>query len=145
MYLWTSALYIKFETGFCGISPIAWEGHSCTRIRDSKEVNGWYDLSGRQLLPDTWYHYAFSYNAQTETAIAFIDGEAAHIMENVPTNRYVKLIILGGDVFQPSFNGNICELLIYNEPKDYNFIQDLYESYIQKDNFIAIEKKKGLK
>lgn len=142
LYSWTSALYVKFETGFFGVSPLAWEGHSCFRVRDSKEVNGWYDLSGRQLLPDVWYNYAITYNAQTEIAVAFINGDVIHIMENVPTNRYVKRIVLGGDVFQPSFNGNICELVIFNEAKDYNFMQELHKSYARRDNFIGFPVKK---
>ena len=144
LHFWSVALYTKFETGFFAICPVAWEGHSSFRIRDSKDVNGWYDLSGHQLLPDTWYHYAVTYNAQTETAVAFIDGEVVHIMENVPTNRYVIEITLGGDPYQPSFHGNISDLVIYNETKDYNFVQELYESYTQQDNFIAFDKNKNL-
>ena len=139
VHFWTVALYTKFETGFFAICPVAWEGHSSFRIRDSKNVNGWYDLSAHQLLPDKWYHYTASYNAQTETAVVFINGEVVHIMEKVPTNRYVILITLGGDPYQPSFNGNMCELLIYNEAKDYNFVQELYETYIQQENFIAFD------
>lgn len=142
MHQWSAALYVKFESGFCGIIPLAWEGHSDFRIRDSKEVNGWYDVSGRQLLQDTWYHYVITYNAQTETAVAFINGEVVNILENVPTNRYVKWIILGGDVFQPSFIGNLCELVIYNETKDYSYVQELYDSYVQNEKFIAFKKEK---
>ena len=56
-------------------------------------------------------------------------------MENVPTNRYVKWIILGGDVFQPSFHGNICELVIYNEAKDYDFVKALHRSYVEDKDF----------
>lgn len=138
-HLWTSALYIKFETGFCTIVPSAWEGHSSFRIRDSKEVNGWYDASGCQLSDNVWWHYVITYNAKTETATAFINGEVVNILENVPTNRYVKSIMLGGDVFQPSFVGDLCELVIYNEAKDYDFVKDLHHSYVTKDNFIGFE------
>ena len=60
-------------------------------------------------------------------------------MENVPTNRYVKWIILGGDIYQPSFIGHLCELVIYNETKDYIFVQELYDSYIQDKDFIAFQ------
>ena len=68
-----------------------------------------------------------------------VNGEVVNILENVPTNRYAKLIVLGGDVFQPSFVGNVCELVIYNETKDYDFIQEMYESYIHHEKFIAIQ------
>ena len=43
--------------------------------------------------------------------------EVVSVLENVPTNRYVKRIMLGGDVFQPSFVGRICEVELYNEAK----------------------------
>ncbi len=142
---WASALYVEFESGFCSILPLAWEGVSDFRIRDFKEVNGWYDLSACQLREHQWAHYVASYNAKTETAIAYINGQVVAIMEHVPTNRYVKGIILGGDVFQPSFIGNICELVIYNEAKDYDFVKQLHEDYKYKkgrENFVdfGIEK-----
>lgn len=136
---WVSALYIKFESGFCSIMPLAWEGNSDFRIRDSKEVNGWYDVSGCQLRENEWVHYVISYNARTERAVAFVNGEVVGLLDNVPTNRYVKWIILGGDVFQPSFIGNICELVIYNEPKDYDFVQALHQSYVQTEGFNAFK------
>jgi len=134
---WVSAIYVKFETGFCSIAPLAWEGHSDFRIRDSKEVNGWYDANGLQLSENAWYHFVATYNAVTETATAFINGDPVSAIENVPTNRYAKYIVLGGDVFQPSFIGNICELVIYNEAKDYDFVKDLHLSYTQREKFIA--------
>lgn len=132
---WTSAFYVKFETGFCSIIPYAWDSVSDLRIRDSKEVDGWYDISACPLLANQWAHYAFSYNAKTETATAFINGDVVGVMYNVPTNRFAKLIILGGDVFQPSLVGSICEVEIYNEPKDYDFIKELHHSYTFRDDF----------
>jgi EAL domain-containing protein (putative c-di-GMP-specific phosphodiesterase class I) len=136
-HYWTAAFYIKFESGFCGIIPSAWEGHSDFRIRDSKEVNGWYDLSALTLSENTWWHLVVSYNAKAEKALLYINGEVVSLLENVPTNRYVKWIMLGGDVFQPSFVGNLCELVIYNEAKDYDFVKELHRSYVENEKFIA--------
>lgn len=127
-----------------GISPLAWEGHSDFRIRDSREVNGWYDASACQLQKDLWWHFIVSYNANTETATTFVNGDVLAVMKEIPTNRYVKRIVLGGDVFQPSFIGNICELVIYNEAKDYDFMQELHESYINNEKFIGGPLKKLL-
>jgi len=143
LHLWTSALYIKFEVGFASMLPLAWEGHCDFRIRDSKGVNGWYDVSACKLHEYSWTHFAVMYNAKTETATSFVNGEVAGIMENVPTNRFVQQIILGGDVFQPSFKGNICEMTVYNEVKDYEFMKELYKSYVKKDGFTS-EHYKGL-
>lgn len=138
IHAWTAAFYVKFETGFCAIIPYAWDSVSDFRIRDSKEINGWYDLSAAPMLPNKWVHYAVSYNAKTESAVAFINGEVVGILQNIPTNRYAKAIFLGGDVFQPSFKGYICELVIYNEPKDFDFISELHQSYVQNPEFIAV-------
>lgn len=137
LHMWACACYIKFESGFAAIIPQAWEGQSDFRIRDSREVTGWYDLPALQLQENTWSHYTISYNAKTETATSFINGDVVNILENVPTNRYVKWIIVGGDVFQPSFIGNICEIMIYNECKDYLFVKDLYLSYKNHENYIG--------
>ncbi len=134
---WTSAFYVKFETGFCSIIPYAWDSVSDLRIRDSKEVDGWYDIGASPLLVNQWAHYAFTYNAKTETATAFINGDVVGVLNNVPTNRFAKLIILGGDVFQPSLVGSICEVELYNEPKDYDFIRELHHSYIFREDFIG--------
>ncbi len=135
--MWSSALYVKFETGFCSIVPMSPDSHSDFRIRDSRQVSGWYDLVALQLQEDTWYHYTVIYNARTEKAISFVNGEVAFIMENVPTNRFAKLILLGGDVFQPSFEGDICELVIYNEAKDFDFVAQDHENYLQTPGFIG--------
>lgn len=144
LHQWTSALYVKFETGFFSISPLAWEGHSDFRIRDSREVNGWYDASACQLQTDLWWHFIISYNANTETAITFVNGDVLAVMKDIPTNRYVRRIMLGGDVFQPSFIGNICELVVYNEAKDYDFMRELHEAYINDKSFIGQPLKKLL-
>lgn len=134
---WTSAVFVKFESGFCSVAPYAWEGNSSCRIRDSRSVNGWYDITACTLAENVWWHYMMTYNSKTETAIVFVNGEPVGQVENIPTNRFVNLVILGGDMFQPSYNGNICELVFYNEAKDYDFVKKLHLSYTQKENFIG--------
>ncbi len=136
---WTSALFIKFESGFCSIVPYAWEGNSCCRLRDATVVNGWYDIASCQFRENVWYHYVITYNAKTETAVGFVNGEAVGRLENVPTNRFVNLAIIGGDMYQPSFHGNICELVFYNEAKDYDFVKKLHLSYTTDEKFIAYD------
>ena len=135
--VWSAALYVKFESGFCAIIPLSPDSHSDYRIRDSKEINGWYDLPACQLRENEWAQYTITYNAKTERAVSFINGEVVMVMDNVPTNRFVKWIIVGGDVFQPSFNGNICEIMIYNECKDYDFVQQLHLSYTERPDFMG--------
>lgn len=133
--VWSSALYMKFETGFCSVYPLALNSHCDFRIRDSREINGWYDLPARQLPENKWSQYIFSYNSKTETAIVCINEDVVYMSSNVPANRYVTNIIIGGDIYQPSFVGDICELKFYNEPKDYEFMRSLHDSYINDPKF----------
>lgn len=139
LHPWTCALYTKFETGFLAVIPYAWDAVSDVRIRDSRNINGWYDASAAPLQIDTWSHYVLTYNAKTETLVTFINGEVVAILENVPTNRFARLITIGGDPYQPSFHGCVCELTIFNEPKDYDFVRQLHQSYSTRENFIGFE------
>lgn len=135
LHEWVCSLYIRFEVGFAAILPLAWEGHSSFRIRDSKGPIGWYDVPNCRLAENKWTHITCVYNAKTETAIIFMNGEPIEQVEEVPTNRYVKQIMLGGDVFQPSFRGHMCELVIYNEAKDYEFVKNMFNSYVEREGF----------
>ena len=139
---WSSAVYIKFETGFASFSPLAWEGNAVFRIRDSREVNGWHDTPVCALLPGMWWHVVISYNAVTEKAYAYINGDPVAQSENVPPNRFVKRITLGGDVFQPGFVGEMCEFAIFNESKDFDGVSELFRSYTENPDFNAGELKK---
>ncbi len=137
---WTSAVFIRFESGFCSIMPSAWDGSSVCRLRDSSQVKDWYDISARILQENRWHHYMMTYNAKTETAVVFLNGEAVGQLENVPTKRFVNMAVLGGDIFQPSFEGNICEVIFYNGVKDYDFVKELHRSYTENEKFIGFDR-----
>lgn len=133
---WGSAIYIKHETGFASIIPHAWEGHSTFRIRDSKNVNGWHDTAGCQFPVGVWVHTAAIYNAKTETTVFMINGDVLATSENVPTQRFVKRILLGSDVFQNSIKADICELKLYNDVKSPVEIKEMFEEYTSEPDFI---------
>ncbi|MCR4588174.1 MAG: LamG domain-containing protein, partial [Lachnospiraceae bacterium] len=101
--------------------------------------NGWYDLSGLKLTENTWWHYVVTYNAKREILTSYINGEMTNRLEHVPTNFLVKLIVLGGDVFQPSLVGDVCEIQIYNEPKDPDFVYNLHHEYTSREDFHAFD------
>lgn len=138
--VWSAAFYAKFESGFCAIIPYVSDNISVVRVRDSREVDGWYDVPGCRLRENIWHHYTVSYNAKTEVLLTFLNGEPVGKLENVPANHYAKRIMIGGDAFQPSFIGNVAEIVIYNEAKDAHFIKELHQRYVERDNFIGFEK-----
>ena len=118
------------------IIPHAWEGHSTFRIRDSKNVNGWHDTAGCQFPVGVWVHTAAIYNAKTETTVFMINGDVLATSENVPTQRFVKRILFGGDVFQNSIKADICELKLYNDVKSPVEIKEMFEEYTSEPDFI---------
>lgn len=134
---WTAAIYIKFETGFCAMIPSNAEKQSDIRVRISSKLDGWYDVTLSELEEGKWSYYALSYDGNAEVLKAYLNGKEVGTLKGVPVNRYVMRIILGGDVFKESFKGNICELSIYNESKSDEFIHDLYESYINDEEFVG--------
>lgn len=137
--LWSSAIYIKHETGFASLVPHAWDGHASFRIRDSKDVNGWYDTFGCQFPVGIWVHAAIIYNAKTETTLFTINGDVLATRDNVPTQRFVKRILLGGDVFQKSAKIDVCELKFYNDVKSPDEMKEMFEEYVARDDFIRPE------
>lgn len=127
--IWSSAFYIRYEVGFVSIAPCADTGKLTFRLWNSRGMNGWYDIEGDKLRANEWTHLALTYNARNNTETAFVNGEPIGTLENVPTNRYVEEIIIGGDNFKESFKGCIGEVVIYNEAKDKEHIKKIYQLY----------------
>jgi len=134
---WTAVLYVKMETGFIALVPNAWEGHATFRLRDSKDYDGWYDTAGCQFPDKRWVHTAITYNAKTETAIFYYNGEVLATRDEIPTQRFVTRVIVGGDAFQRSYVGSICNLTFYSEVMSPKQIEELYNSYISHPDFVA--------
>ncbi len=138
LYPWACALYIRHDIGFATISPLAWENGSDFRIWNSRGIEGWYDVPAPKLEENIWTHFTIVYDAKKVTMTVYINGRPIGSLKNVPTNRHAEQIVLGGDAFQPSYNGQLCEVVIYNEVKDDVFVEQLYESYVKKDGFTKL-------
>ncbi len=137
LHQWCAAMYIRYETGFTSLVPYAWEGHSCFRIHYSSEINGWHDASALKLRANLWWHFVVTYNSRTEISTVIINGDVVSRLENAPSNHIAKGIEVGGDIFQPSFVGDICEIVIYNETKDFEFIKEMHEAYVNNEKFVG--------
>jgi len=138
--LWTALLYVKFETGFAGIIPNAWEGHATYRIRDSKTLDGWYDTFCLHCPVGEWMHVAITYNAETESTAFYINGDVMATRTEVPTQRFTMLVELGGDVFQQSYKGWCSELYFCSDVKSPSEIKEIYIKYEQMPGFKGLNK-----
>ncbi len=132
---WSSAIFVKFETGFSSIVPKAWDSECSFRIRDYKNLRGWYDATSNIFREKRWIHVAATYNAKTEKAMFYRNGVAISIQDDVPVQRFVRKIYLGGDIYQRSLDCRICDLNIYNEVKSGEEISKMYEAYINDSKF----------
>lgn len=136
LYPWACALYIRHDIGFATISPLAWENLSDFRIWNAIGIEGWYDVPTPKFTEGVWTQYTIVYNSKAEIMKAYMNGQLLGQLEYVPTNRHVEQIVLGGDAFRPSFNGNLCELVIYDEVKDDAFVKQQYDAYVDREDFI---------
>ncbi len=142
-HLWSAAIYVKYESGFFSYYPTAWEGHTASRIRDARIINGFYDVSAATLPLNTWTHVAISFNAKTEQANLYINGHFIGHRDNMPILYFVTHIMLGGDIYQDSFKGSIAELVIFNNTKTPSEIEELFMETAGRDDFIYKEQMVG--
>ncbi len=135
-HLWSAAIYVKYESGFFSYYPTAWEGHTSYRIRDARVINGFHDVSAATLPLNTWTHIAITFNAKSEQANLFINGNFIGHNENMPILYFVTNIMLGGDIYQDSLKGSIADLVIYNQTKTPGDIEELFMETAGRDDFI---------
>lgn len=136
---WSSIFFTEFDNGFASLVPLAWDGASVYRIRDGRFVSGWYDTSCCSLMLDQWIFLTITYDARSEIARYYAHGSQAGYLEHVPPMRVASQIMLGGDLFQPSFKGYICNFTIYDSAKS---AQDIMKIY--RDNQEAFERKHAI-
>ena len=142
-HLWSAAIYVKYESGFFSYYPTAWEGHTSYRIRDARVINGFHDVSSATLPLNTWTHIAVTFNAKTEQANLFINGNFIGHNENMPILYFTTNIMLGGDIYQNSLQGSIADLVIFNQTKTPGEIEELFMETAGRDDFIYKDQMAG--
>lgn len=142
-HLWSAAIYVKYESGFFSIYPTAWEGHSSYRIRDARVINGFHDVSSATFPLNTWTHVAVTFNAKTEQANLFINGNFIGHNENMPILYFTTNVMLGGDIYQDSLKGSIADLVIFNQTKTPSEIEQLFLETAEREDFIYKDQMKG--
>ena len=131
---WTSLFFLEYEYGFASLVPCSWEGTSTYRVKD-RDINGWYDTTCCSLMLNEWIHLAITYDAKSEIVRYYGNGKQIGYLEHVPTLRVLKQIFLGGDVFQNSFQGYVCDLMISDTAKSEKEIWSIFEQYISHPSY----------
>ncbi len=114
--MWTSLMYTSFDNGFSSIVPRALDLKAMFRIKETSLDSDWTDACN-VMAPrrDVWNFVAASYNYRTKISRLYINGQPAGIFENTPTLTEPIRVLLGGDIYKPSFEGSIADLRIYDQ------------------------------
>ncbi|MDY5578256.1 MAG: EAL domain-containing protein [Lachnospiraceae bacterium] len=130
--LWTSIFYADFENAFVSLIPHGWNGVSIFRILEKATENGFYDAVGTDKDFDGWTQIAGAYNAKTHSLALFINGILIACKdEAISLNNHGRMII-GGDVYQDSFNGYVAEFRVTNKAMSAKEVLEEYNTDKQK-------------
>ena len=134
--MWSSLFYADFENGFVSIIPKAWNGLSVMRVMDKSEEMGYYDAVSTEKNISGWTYIAAAYNASTHDSAIFINGFLTGYKNNVVRLKNPGRIVLGGDIYQPSFQGLVAEFRVINKTLSAKDVREEYErsryKYIKK-------------
>ncbi len=114
--MWSSLMYTSFSDGFSSIIPHSFDLKSMFRIKDANPMQNDTDACS-VMAPrrSVWNFIAVSYNCRTNISRLYINGQAAGICEEAPRLTDPIRILLGGDVYKPSFKGAIADLRVYDQ------------------------------
>lgn len=132
---WTATVFGEYENGFFQFCPSAEARGACFRIRDRRVVDSWHDTIYDELKPDTWYHVVITYNRMEESAILYINGVPVSRSKDVPALYFLKRLVVGGDIYKPTFEGSICEVMFCDKSQTEAAVTELYESYVNMEGF----------
>jgi len=135
--LWTAIVFGEYENGFFQFCPLAADDTACYRIRDRRQVDGWFDTSTAHLDPNVWYHIVITYDRYDEKSYLYINGKLIGEKEEVPALYFLKRLMVGGDIYKKSFKGYICEVIFYDSALSARDILELHEEYKTADGFCA--------
>lgn len=125
--LWSSLFYADFENCFVSIMPKAWNSLSLLRVMDKSDDAGFYDAVSTEKKLDGWVHIAAVYNSVTNSSAIFINGILTGYRADVVAPENPGRVTIGGDIFQPSFNGYVADLKITNKVMSAKEIKNEYE------------------
>ena len=134
--MWTSVLYTSFDNGFNSIMPHAWNMRACFRVKsfDPGEESHWCDIMTNDELAKTWCYIVVNYDELNHTTSLYLNGQKVSTRNDVPELKLPGRVLLGGDIFQPSFKGKISDLRFCSAPLDIRTIEKNYKEVAVRMN-----------
>lgn len=114
---WISTFYMETEHGFMEEIPLGPDGQSVYRLKDTNRETEWRDTLRNSLIrKDCWHHIILVYYKDIRMIAHYVDGEVNGQKDDCFHIGEVKQILFGGDIYQPSFEGCISDIHIFNQP-----------------------------
>lgn len=136
---WTSIFYARYKNSFCSFSPYVIGGHNIYRISEDTDINGFHDILSRQLHENAWTFVCITYDDAAAISRTYINGRKAGYCCDLPSLTACRQILLGGDPFQPSYEGYLSGLIFFNYIKSEDEISELYQSFCNEATFNGVK------
>ena len=138
---WTSAYYARYQNSFVSFYPFVIGGTCSYRVSEDDDLNGFHDVWARHLQQDAWTFVCFAYDDVTSIGRIYINGRKAGFLADVPVVTACRQILLGGDPFQPSYEGYMSGLAFFNRTLPDEEIQDMYQCFCEEPGFRGTKEK----
>lgn len=139
---WTSVVYITYMDGFMSLVPSDGVGSCVFRMKDDRELNEWFDIFGRQVVPGEWSYMCVSYDVITGVARVYFNGLLIGSRDKAPNLKVPKQIVLGGDEYQKSYKGRIAGLEIHHCVLAAEEIERKFREYQSDPSFLGTKGRK---
>ena len=90
------------------------------------------------LETNKWYHIVITYDSYMEEACVYVNGELGSRMEEVPPLYFLKRLYVGGDIYKPTFKGDIDQLVFYDRALTKEDVLNLHNVYLLREGFDAL-------
>ncbi len=132
---WSSVIFVGCMNTFMTFSPYVVGGVSIFRMCEITDTNGYHDVLVRQLPKDTWTFVCLTHDEITGVSRVFVEGIYSGMIADVPRLLTRMDVYLGGDRFQPSYQGYMSGLQFYGHVKSADEIKEIYEGFKKEKGF----------
>lgn len=132
---WSSAYYARYHNSFAAFCPYILNGNCTFRISEDSDVSGFHDIWARHLPQDEWTFVCLSYDDASSMGRIYINGRKAGFLTDMPTLTSCRQILLGGDPFQPSYEGYLSGLALFNVSLTEEDIIEMYQHFCEEPGF----------
>lgn len=124
-----SVYYSRFENGFHQIMPQGWDQDSVFRTKDSgtgESWEAWIDCKKFSCPVGEWVMLTIIFDEQIKVSRYFINGVDAGNSGDCPLMKDAKIMMIGGDEYQSSFQGHVSDFRIFNYVLSEEQIKEMY-------------------